>query len=238
MNGSGLIRYINSEDEEERTPQVQPMGQVYESSYIAIVWLGPGNIESDRGMEYFLTLSKRRDELVEGWKKIHSRGMPSDLNIPGKWRVLRDILQRSWWRRVWAIQEFILPNRLAFFCGTKHTSHSQFSKVMSALSYCSPDESLIEIIPGMRLGTDADSASGANASGASSKAPSRWASSLWLLTRATALLPILKTEFMLCWAWQTKETDVLLVSQLIAVTFRLRLYKQMSSNASLRPTTA
>lgn len=135
---------INSEDEVERASQVQLMGQLYKSSYITIVWLGPGNIESDQGMDFFLTLSKRRDELAEIWEKKGSRRMLSDLDITEKWRALRDLLQRPWWRRVWTIQEFILPSRLVFFCGTKDLSHSQFPKAMSALSCCSPDESLIE----------------------------------------------------------------------------------------------
>lgn len=134
---------INSDDEEERASQVQLMGQLYESSYITIVWLGPGDIESDQGMEFFLTLCRRRDELVEVWEKRQSREMPSDLNIAEKWRVLRDLLQRPWWRRVWTIQEFILPRRLVFFCGNKHMSHSQFPKAMYAISCCNPDESLI-----------------------------------------------------------------------------------------------
>lgn len=134
---------INSDDEEERASQVQLMGQLYESSYITIVWLGPGDIESDQGMEFFLTLCRRRDELVEVWEKRQSREMPSDLNIAEKWRVLRDLLQRPWWRRVWTIQEFILPRRLVFFCGNKHMSHSQFPKAMYAISCCNPDESLM-----------------------------------------------------------------------------------------------
>lgn len=135
---------INSDDEEERASQIQLMGQLYESSYITIVWLGPGDVDSDQGMEFFLTLCQRRDGLVEAWEKRQSREMPSDLNIAEKWRALRDILKRPWWRRVWTIQEFILPRRLVFFCGTKYMSHSQFPKAMSGLSSCNPDESLVE----------------------------------------------------------------------------------------------
>ncbi|KAL7919416.1 heterokaryon incompatibility domain-containing protein [Trichoderma austrokoningii] len=135
---------INSDDEEERASQVQLMGRLYESSHITIVWLGPGDADSDQAMEFFLTLCQRRDELVEAWEKRQLREMPSDLDMPEKWRVLRDLLQRPWWRRVWTIQEFILPSRLVFFCGTKHMSHSQFPKAMSGLSSCNPDESLID----------------------------------------------------------------------------------------------
>ncbi|KAL6890813.1 heterokaryon incompatibility domain-containing protein [Trichoderma evansii] len=135
---------INSQDKEERASQVQLMGQLYKSAYIAIVWLGPGNLDSDQGMEFFLTLSKRRDEFAEAWEKRRSRSMPADLNVAEKWRGLRDLLQRPWWRRVWTMQEFLLPSRLAFFCGTKHISHSQFSKAMYALFCCNLDESLIE----------------------------------------------------------------------------------------------
>lgn len=165
---------INSDDEEERASQVQLMGQLYESSYITIVWLGPGDIESDQGMEFFHTLCQRRDELIKTWEKRQSREMPSDLDIPEKWRVLRELLQRPWWRRVWTIQEFILPRRLVFFCGNSTCRTRNFRKQCTPFLAAIQMNPLLRAIPGMQLGTDADFASGANANGgADSKIPLR-----------------------------------------------------------------
>jgi hypothetical protein len=90
---------INQEDIDERNYQVPLMGSIYEGASQTTVWLGPAADESDLVMEAIRTFN------------MHDMN-PFCLSID----ILR-LMTRSWWSRVWVIQEVALAQRVVIQCG-------------------------------------------------------------------------------------------------------------------------
>ncbi len=110
---------INQANLEERASQVRLMGRVYATSARRAVWLSPATDEMDRAVDLFVQLSawNYSDEL-------------SFIDAT-EWRTWGALLQLPWWRRVWTLQEFIIPNNVDFHCGgDKSFSREQFQKAM------------------------------------------------------------------------------------------------------------
>jgi hypothetical protein len=99
---------INQQDIDERNYQVPLMGSIYAGATQITVWLGPAADESDLVMEV-----------------IRSSDMqdvnPFCLSID----ILR-LMSRSWWTRVWVIQEVALAQRAVIHCGMQSIPHDDF----------------------------------------------------------------------------------------------------------------
>lgn len=50
------------------------------------------------------------------------------------WKAFQNIMQRSWWRRAWVIQEVALAKEVEFACGERTLSETQFIRVNNFLS--------------------------------------------------------------------------------------------------------
>lgn len=100
----------------ERNAQVQRMGDIYRKAGAVLVWLGPASPESDLIFDMCETkvMSTEYDALISiSWE--------DELGA-----ALEAIYQRSYWTRLWIIQELLLAKSLIFFCGPKLTSWSVF----------------------------------------------------------------------------------------------------------------
>jgi hypothetical protein len=132
---------INQDDLDERSAQVKLMGRLYCETARAAVWLGPSDPFSDMAMDLFAELRERLGEL-EARSASSTAGadlLPKSdpLMDERRWEAWSNLLQnRGWWRRVWTLQEFVLPMKLDFHCGpAKRISREQWSRGMSARKY-------------------------------------------------------------------------------------------------------
>lgn len=103
----------------ERNAQVQRMGDIYRHAQVVLVWLGPATPESDA----IFNMCETQVVSAEGdaSAKISWEGEVGD--------ALETIYQRSYWTRLWIIQELLLARSIVFFCGPKLTTWSVFRRL-------------------------------------------------------------------------------------------------------------
>lgn len=99
---------INQQDIPERNAQVQRMGSIYKGAKQVLVWLGDEQDGSDyamdpRGMKFsgIVTTSQ--------WARM----------VAPRWEAFSRITMRSWWKRVWIIQEVAVAKKVLVLCGKK-----------------------------------------------------------------------------------------------------------------------
>lgn len=122
---------INQEDDLERSYQVNRMGKIFSTTRFAVVWLGKED-------NIFNTAVERPKN-------------PS--TEPQVWReALGALSSRSYWRRMWIIQEFILPKNLLILCGSRGLWWSQFRAVATAYQQISSDPGTV--VSGIKMVAD------------------------------------------------------------------------------------
>lgn len=116
----------------ERASQVKLMRRVYRQASQTLVWLGEQSEDTDRAIDFLVTLGQR----VRDFRRAARRGtkrMPLDLEGDPGWACLDRLLHNPWWRRVWTLQEFLIPRDLSFYCGSKFLSRQSFRHGMDVL---------------------------------------------------------------------------------------------------------
>jgi hypothetical protein len=153
---------INQADIIEKGQQIQMMGEVYRHASQVVVWLGVHDEESRVAMNAFERIIK--DPIFESYitsnqfrpqhqpppaslshnpaaslsytpsvDKNAPRGVfisEEEINAISSWAT------RSYWTRVWVVQEAILAQQLVMRCGHSHISRSDLRDIFSLL-YCS-----------------------------------------------------------------------------------------------------
>lgn len=107
---------INQYDDSEKGSQIQLMEDIYRTAKNVLVWLGLETEQSRFGMDilrYFT--NKDASALDPVWER-----MPPDLCKAG----LNDILGRSYFSRIWVMQEVALSQRTIILCGDLRFSWS------------------------------------------------------------------------------------------------------------------
>lgn len=138
---------INQKDLQERASQVQLMQRIFAQSEDTVSWLGECDPEIEEGIDFLKTLAASHAEIVAFSNDNDTREVPQHLRIPAKWRALGRFLDINWWRRMWTLQEFVIPKGPVLCCGTKQVSMYTLEAGLSAIWCCEPDSSLIR--PGL-----------------------------------------------------------------------------------------
>jgi hypothetical protein len=94
---------IDQSNTVERNHQVRHMWMIYSLAEFVISWLGPPTPDTDQLL----------DELAD------SSGTAADLGEPALVHAARDVLSRSYWRRLWVVQEVMLARHVRVMCGTR-----------------------------------------------------------------------------------------------------------------------
>ena len=151
---------INQADTVEQGQQVQQMGSISSKAKRVIIWLGEATYDTDYVMYYMNQLEKEgskhasddREISDEQWGNVWSavvRGLrpdQTDVLVEG----LRSLLHRSWFKRVWIIQETANAQAAEIVCGGKSVSASVFA-LMPPLLKITPDlhcQPILDIMPG------------------------------------------------------------------------------------------
>ncbi|KAF4968684.1 hypothetical protein FSARC_3970 [Fusarium sarcochroum] len=100
---------INQADIVERNQQVARMGSIYQEAKDVAIWLGPSTSTSPVGMEVLRYFSEeKRPHACPVWQT-----RPQSLVYQG----LQDVLTRSWFQRMWVVQEIGRSHRAILMCG-------------------------------------------------------------------------------------------------------------------------
>ncbi|KAI0514646.1 heterokaryon incompatibility protein-domain-containing protein [Xylaria bambusicola] len=116
---------INLRDVEERSQQVQLMGQIYRNAHAVIIWLGEELDHTDRAVDFIQLLNKtvRQQTYRPGSDEIR-RIFQQDHYQP-HWAALTSFFQRQWWSRIWTVQEYAMNTNASFWWGMR--SFSRFA---------------------------------------------------------------------------------------------------------------
>lgn len=103
---------INQDDVKERNHQVHIMKRIYSKAASVVVWLGPENQSSRAAMDLIIERNwpEGGDDALKRKKLLEN----NENNLKG----LSEIFQRSWWKRIWIVQEVVAARELVIMCGT------------------------------------------------------------------------------------------------------------------------
>ncbi|RFU79769.1 het-domain-containing [Trichoderma arundinaceum] len=113
---------INQADLDERASQVSIMRRIYKEASKVIVWLGPQADNSDLALDLFQKLSGIRQKHFDfaPYGIITLENLPK-AGLPGfeepAWAAVNSLLERSWFSRVWVIQEVAVSKESSIRCG-------------------------------------------------------------------------------------------------------------------------
>ncbi|KAH6673947.1 heterokaryon incompatibility protein-domain-containing protein [Plectosphaerella plurivora] len=113
---------INQADDAEKSHQVGQMHLIYAEAIQALAWLGPGNDEVGflfHKIRETVKLLAQND--LETLEKIYQPTNDEGANILDRvMRAFDDLCARSYWARVWIVQEFTVARHVVIVCG-KHS---------------------------------------------------------------------------------------------------------------------
>jgi hypothetical protein len=139
---------INQADALEKTSQVQLMRTIYESAEEVKIWLSPSNPQTDLTMQQIRELGTRLLEMgiwgIANLDQTESddpetkrvKGNVKDLaieyleqvvkQVDPFWWVMSDLGQRSWFKRIWCIQECANAQTATLRCGQQEADFRQY----------------------------------------------------------------------------------------------------------------
>ncbi|KAL2043751.1 hypothetical protein N7G274_003270 [Stereocaulon virgatum] len=120
---------INQDDLKEKGQQVELMSRIYRRSWVTVVWLGEEANNSSEALE------SMRDFNAVFQYELNASSPDADffarngLPVPGsqQWQDLKSLLARTWFQRVWIIQEVALSTKVEVLCGHKCVSWADIS---------------------------------------------------------------------------------------------------------------
>lgn len=102
---------INQNDVAEKNHQVEMMREIFSGAELVIAWLGSASEDSDLALEMLATgLDPWTESGLSEYGPVQRTAPPEVLAIAG-------LLTRSWWSRIWVVQEILLAKKFLFKCG-------------------------------------------------------------------------------------------------------------------------
>jgi len=136
---------INQIDKEELSEQVARMADIYRLAARVVIWLGPGNSESDIAMNFITDLGSKMevDYITQTIKpltvKIEDQGLDVNRLLPHRDEhitALEEFCSRDWFERLWVVQEVRLANSHAIVvCGSKHCTWKHLRDVLWCIAH-------------------------------------------------------------------------------------------------------
>lgn len=122
---------INQNDELEKTWQVPQISRIFKNAEYALVWLGNEVGASDMAVRTVRSLGASAKAAFE------PMGIPTlDLfrhrsQSPDRFGLaLNALLQTTWWKRIWVVQEFAVSEEVVFLCGDVTVGCGYFSQAL------------------------------------------------------------------------------------------------------------
>ncbi|CAI6096285.1 unnamed protein product [Clonostachys chloroleuca] len=132
---------INQDDLAVRASQVSIMNTIYAGAKETVIWLGPSNPATDRALSKLEEMATNAESQIMKWGKEQSfsdafiaddtralerSGLP--LMTRSDWSDLAAIVTRTWFSRVWIIQEVALSSNPTIFVGHRSIPWSSLGK--------------------------------------------------------------------------------------------------------------
>lgn len=123
---------INQGDNEEKTKQVELMGEIYQSASRVIAWLGLADDKTQSTFEFLRSLyHSARNNYIREMARNKELGAP-DAPFDNKklleellneystflpqWKDVQSFLEKEWFSRIWIVQEIVLAKQVLIQC--------------------------------------------------------------------------------------------------------------------------
>jgi hypothetical protein len=130
---------INQEDNNERSEQVRMMRTIYEEAHHVSVWLGPEESNSNYAIDLLKTIHKSRQNKDLILQRFRRPDIHQYLNAQAA------LYHRTYWGRVWIIQELVLAKKIWVFCGKDYVSWDAFESTRDLIRETSTDSELFHL---------------------------------------------------------------------------------------------
>lgn len=114
---------INQDDDDERSHQVSLMARIFSEAKCVIAWLGPGTLDSFLGIRTIATGKTSQHSTDDGIRDVQMSHSDQEDIFREAYKAEEDaqgavieLLNRSYWGRMWVVQEFLLPKNLMILC--------------------------------------------------------------------------------------------------------------------------
>ena len=114
---------INQQDLAERSHQVTLLRDTFESAENVIIWLGEDTGDAKEAFDILRTIDHF---------SLSDKDIRSFLMLKGH-KVLEKLLERSWFRRIWVIQELICAMKATITCGSHAMEWERFLDVAARI---------------------------------------------------------------------------------------------------------
>lgn len=104
---------IDQGNDEEKNHQVRLMPDIYKSAQRVYAWLGNEEDRSDLAIDCLLDINERSQSSKQPAKPL----LPSEDSLA--WDAIIKFFGRPWFRRVWIVQELVLPRSVIMLCGDR-----------------------------------------------------------------------------------------------------------------------
>ncbi|KAH7186551.1 heterokaryon incompatibility protein-domain-containing protein [Fusarium oxysporum] len=130
---------INQDDTGERSRQVQSMAKIYAKASRVVVWLEETTVDSGQ-VDKGVTIDSERalNELC-----MAADGQPTkSLHEEKNQQSIRLLLQRSWFQRIWVLQEVAAARQVLIMSRSAEIDGYAFCSGLNALNFTSPDSDM------------------------------------------------------------------------------------------------
>ena len=147
---------INQFVKKEKTTQVRQMGDVYSNASLVLIWLGKGNNSTDKTITILRQLGSifdRRERDPDPFKALMNISNHNDSRLPRllglvditeiDWFEMIAFFRRSWFFRVWTIQECALATTAICLCGEHRISWQTLVRASQLLALMPFGESVM-----------------------------------------------------------------------------------------------
>ena len=124
---------INQKDLKERSNQIMKMRDIYGSAWTVITWLGEASDESAKAIDLVRNLALVSK--VNGGIYLEKQLLQNPPHLgKGGWLALQYLMERSYWYRLWAIQEIVMgASSVMIRCGTSSIDWRSFCRGVALL---------------------------------------------------------------------------------------------------------
>ena len=124
---------INQDNVHEKNHQVQQMKAIFSSAELTLAYLGDKGGDSDLAMDY---LALSRDYVTSTTNHLPLAQLKTS-TIPAPeppYSAISALLKRSYWSRLWIVQEIVVGKRVLFMCGQKSVRWIQLAWIFDPYS--------------------------------------------------------------------------------------------------------
>lgn len=153
---------IDQSNRREKGHQIEQMRSIYENAHQVLIWLGQSNERIDIIMDSMDRLHNEASENHAQWanpaKQLEIAGQifrQHQVDTAGslfqkQLDALEDLFSRSWFRRVWVIQEIVSARAASVLCGSKSAPAAMLALMPSLVGMDVEDhlQAILDVLPG------------------------------------------------------------------------------------------